>query len=325
MTSAGLRVAGLRKRYGDVVAVDGCDLHVEPGGLVGFLGPNGAGKSTTMRAVMGLVSTDGGEITWNGAAIDGAVRRRFGYMPQERGLYDRMRVHEQVAYFGRLGGLDGRRAQARSDALLARVGLSHRHDSELQELSVGNQQRVQLAVALVHEPELLVLDEPFAGLDPFAIDALREIITEQTERGVAVLLSSHQLDLVQEMCREVVIVDEGRVVESGPASEIRTRSSWRELEISWGDESVDVGTWSPPGARLVARGPGRCVFRLPAEADPTALMGSAAALGAVVSFRFEPPSLDVVFTEAVSRGRADRADRVDDSQRVRAHDREVAT
>ena len=301
--TVGLRVEGLQKSFGDTIALAGCDLHVEPGQLLGFLGPNGAGKSTTMRAIMGLITTDGGVVAWKGEPIDSELRRRFGYMPQERGLYKRMRVHEQVVYFGRLGGLDADRASKRADELLERVGLAERHDDELQELSVGNQQRVQLAVALVHEPELLVLDEPFAGLDPLAIDVLREIITEQTTAGVAVIFSSHQLDLVQEMCRDVVIIDEGEVIDRGRADEIRARSPHRELEVTWTGAGDHAASWAPERAERSVDPSGRVTYRLPAEADTASLMASAAEVGSIASFRYEPPSLDDVFSEMVAERR----------------------
>ena len=309
-STTGLAVTGLRKRFGAVRALDGCDLRLEPGELVGFLGPNGAGKSTTMRSIMGLITVDAGTVTWRSTGIDEAPRRRFGYMPQERGLYLRMRVLEQVEYFGRLAGLDPSTATERAMVLLERVGLDGRVDDEVQELSVGNQQRVQLAVALVHEPELLILDEPFAGLDPIAIDVLRTIITEQTDRGVAVLFSSHQLDLVQELCRDIVIIDAGRTIAHGSVGDIRARSQARLLRVAWeqsenGSElSSSVDDWRPTGpdgspAERTVDPAGRVAFRLPADADPAVLMAEASAVGPVTSFRFEPPSLDDVFTEMV--------------------------
>ena len=311
MTS-GLDVRGLTKRYDTTLAIAACDLRVEPGRLVGFLGPNGAGKSTTMRAIMGLITTDGGSVTWNGAPITNAVRRRFGYMPQERGLYKRMRVLEQVEYFGRLAGLSRSDATGRATALLERVGLGDRLSDEVQELSVGNQQRVQLSVALVHRPDLLVLDEPFAGLDPLAIAVLRDLIIEQTESGIAVLFSSHQLDLVQEMCRQVVVIDEGHTIARGDAQDIRARSGRRVVHVEW--EATSEGTteeqrsWRPPGVLDSHTEPsGRTVHHVPASMLPDEVMASAASVGVVSAFRFEPPTLDDVFGELVSYGRSDRA------------------
>ncbi len=210
-----LEASGLRKCYGDVVALDGVDLRVEPGRLLGFLGPNGAGKTTTMRAILRLVELDGGTITWGGRRIGDAERRAIGYLPQERGLYARMRVHEQVAYFGRLAGLARAAADAAASDWIERVGLADRRDDLVQALSVGNQQRVQLAVALVHAPQLLILDEPFAGLDPVAVANLQQVIVEQVDAGVAVVFSSHQLELVQDLCEDVSIIAKGRSIADG--------------------------------------------------------------------------------------------------------------
>ena len=166
MTSAMLAVNDIRKRFGEVQALDGCSVSVARGRMLGFLGPNGAGKTTVMRAMFGLVELDSGEVLWDGRPIDVAERMRFGYMPEERGLYPRMRVGEQLEYFGRLHGLGADAARFAASRWLERLGLAERADAKVEELSHGNQQRAQLAAALVHEPELLVLDEPFAGLDP---------------------------------------------------------------------------------------------------------------------------------------------------------------
>lgn len=321
--SSGLRAGGLHKRFGDTVALDGVDLAVEPGGMLGFLGPNGAGKSTTMRAIMRMVTVDAGDVTWDGRPIDDATRRRFGYMPQERGLYDRMKLHEQIVYFGRLAGVEEAVADRRASELLDRVGLGDRRDDEVQELSTGNKQRVQLAVALVHEPICLILDEPFAGLDPIAVDTLREVIGEQTAAGVAVVFSSHQLDVVQDLCRDVIIVDRGRTVADGAVDEIRARSERRQLRIEWASPDDSTDAWTPAAALVrgaVADGPAAGIASdgahttapsddtprrivtatLRADADPAALMASAASAGSIASFRFEPPSLDDVFAELVA-------------------------
>jgi ABC-2 type transport system ATP-binding protein len=225
-------VTGLLKRYGRVLALDGCSLQVPPGHLVGLLGPNGAGKTTVMRTLFGLVVPDAGTVWWRGRPVDGRCWQRFGYMPEERGLYPGMRVREQIIYFGRLGGLSAGDAAAAADRWLGRLGLAGRGDSRIDRLSHGNQQRVQLAVALVHDPELVVLDEPFAGLDPIAVDALAALMHELCEAGTTVLFSSHQLDLVEHLCEDVVILDKGRVVLAGRLSELRARAPRRRLEVA---------------------------------------------------------------------------------------------
>ena len=186
-----------------------------------------------MRAILGLISLDGGEVRWDGAPITADVRRRVGYMPAERGMYPKMRVREHVVYFARLTGLGRADAERAADRWIERLDLSGRGDTEVQALSSGNQQRVQLALALVNDPELLVLDEPFAGLDPIATDVLKDIILERVDAGAALLFSSHQLDLVEEVSREVVIIDRGRVVLAGDVGDLRRSSPHRYVDLTF--------------------------------------------------------------------------------------------
>jgi ABC-2 type transport system ATP-binding protein len=187
-----LELDGLTRRYGSLTALDHLSFSVSPGHVTGFLGPNGAGKTTTMRAVFGLTALDAGTIRWDGAPVRPPQRRRFGYLPEERGLYPGMRIGEQVEYFGRLHGMSPAAAAAGARAWLGRLGLGDRAADKVETLSQGNQQRVQLAVALVYDPDLLILDEPLSGLDPAGIDAMSEVLTEQARAGKCVLLSSHQ-------------------------------------------------------------------------------------------------------------------------------------
>ena len=201
-------------------ALDGMSFTVRPGAVTGFLGPNGAGKTTTMRAIFGLTALDAGAVRWDGRPVDGDVRRRFGYLPEERGLYPTMRVGDQLRFLGRLRGLTKDEADRRATSWLERLGLADRAGSNLEDLSLGNQQRIQLISALVHEPDVLILDEPFSGLDPIAVDALSKILVSEARRGATVLFSSHQLDLVEDLCEDAVIVDRGRAVAQGPLDEI---------------------------------------------------------------------------------------------------------
>ncbi|MFH1329141.1 MAG: ATP-binding cassette domain-containing protein [Actinomycetota bacterium] len=295
-----LRLDGLAKRFGNVVALDGCSFEVAPGRVLGFLGPNGAGKTTAMRAVFGLVGLDRGAVTWGGASIDRAARLRFGYMPEERGLYPRMRVIDQVAYFGRLHGLARDPALAASRHLLTSLDLGDRLLDRVQDLSHGNQQRVQLAVALVHDPELLVLDEPFSGLDPVAAARLAGVLAERARAGAAVLFSSHQLDVVEHLCEDVVIVDRGRVVLSGRVEELRNASPRRYLEaVVRGAGTV----WADgvPGAAVVSRKGDRVRLRLDGPYDLGELVARARVAGEVQEFSLTPPDLSEVFMEAVAR------------------------
>lgn len=292
-----LQVQGLYKSFGDVHALRGVDLSVDRGQLVGFLGPNGAGKTTTMRSIIGLTAVDEGSILWNGSPITIDDRRDIGYMPQERGLYARMKVREHIAYIGRLAGLDNATADRRADQWSERVGLEERRDDLIQELSTGNQQRVQLAVALVHEPNLLLLDEPFAGLDPVAVSMLSSVMTEQVERGATVVFSSHQLELVQDLAEDVTIIASGSTRATGKVTELRERSPHRIIELHW---SGDVPLWQPAESEPLAAVTGASRFRISAETDAAGLIAQAALEGMITSVSFEPPGLEDVFLELVA-------------------------
>ena len=295
----GLEVLSLDKHYGDLVALDGCSLTVRPGRVVGLLGPNGAGKTTTMRCIFGLVEPDQGQVRWAGAPVDHAARLRFGYMPEERGLYPHMRVRAQLEYLARLSGLGRRSAAAGVDRWLARLGLAERGEAALDALSHGNQQRVQLAAALVHDPELLVLDEPFAGLDPLGVEALAEVIRELARDGTGVLFSSHQLDLVEHVCQDVVVIDHGRVVMDGELERLRAASSRRYLAVGFRGGS----RWTPTveHARVLVAEPGRTRLELTDGTDLEALVKLARSAGDVTRFSLEPPALSDLFHEAVGR------------------------
>jgi ABC-2 type transport system ATP-binding protein len=279
-----------------VVALDGAEFTVSRGQIVGFLGPNGAGKTTAMRCIFDLVRPDGGRVLWDGEPVGRAQRLGFGYMPEERGLYPKMRVAEQIAYFGRLSGMTADAAAHSAARWLGRLGLADRTKSRLDELSHGNQQRVQLAAALVHGPELLVLDEPFAGLDPIGIDALAGMLRETAAAGTAVVFSSHQLDLVEDVCEDVVIINRGRVVVAGNVEHLRSASPHRLVEIT-----VDGRPWTPslPGFDVMTRDGGRPRYLVDREAPLEELLALARAAGEVTRFSYEPPTLSDLFREAV--------------------------
>ncbi|WP_020387649.1 ABC transporter ATP-binding protein [Kribbella catacumbae] len=215
-----LSVAGLTRRFGEHLALDDVSFDVRPGRMTGFVGANGAGKTTTMRIILGVLAANGGAVTWQGEPLSNEVRRDFGYMPEERGLYPKMKIHEQLVFFGRLHGLDSLRAAERTDKILGRLGLAERAGDTLETLSLGNQQRVQIAAALVHEPIALVLDEPFSGLDPLAVDAMVDLLREEVTPEVPVLFSSHQLELVERLCDDLVVLSRGKVVAAGPVAEL---------------------------------------------------------------------------------------------------------
>jgi ABC-2 type transport system ATP-binding protein len=302
-----LEIRGLTKRYGPVTALDDASFTARGGRLVGFLGPNGAGKTTTMRCVFGLATPDEGDVRWDGAAIDSRVRLRFGYMPEQRGLYPRMRVAEQLAYFGQHHGLSGREARARSMVWLERFGLADRAKAKLEDLSHGNQQRVQLATALVHDPELLVLDEPFSGLDPIGIATMSEVLRERAAAGVGVVFSSHQLDLVEEVCEDVVIISRGRVVAEGAIDELKAASGRRHLEVEVAGSNGDWLTSRNHQAILEHDGD-RVKVLVDEGVDLDVLLAAARAAGEIKRFSFEPPKLSELFMEAVTASQPVRSE-----------------
>jgi ABC-2 type transport system ATP-binding protein len=294
----GLALHDLSKRFGALQALDACSFSVGRGRMLGFLGPNGAGKTTTMRAVFGLVPLDAGEVLWDGREIGPAARLRFGYMPEERGLYPRMRVGEQLAYFGCLHGMAERAAWGAAHTWLERLGLAERANAKVEELSHGNQQRVQLAAALLHEPELLVLDEPFAGLDPLAVQTLAGVLRGEAARGAAVLFSSHQLELVEDICEEVAIIDQGHVVATGDLAGLRRASHRRRIELELEGAPPD---WLPhvAGVELVERHDGRLELLVGRDVDPEQVLAEAERTGRVVAFSYGPPTLSRLFLELV--------------------------
>jgi ABC-2 type transport system ATP-binding protein len=294
-----LVVERVRRSFGAVEAVRDVSFTCAPGTVLGLLGPNGAGKTTTMRMILGIYPPDAGTISWNGRAIDRELRRTFGYLPEERGLYAKMPVREQIEYFARLHGLDERAAQRGSAAWIERLGLGEYAKRTCSELSKGNQQKVQLACAVVHDPVLLILDEPFSGLDPLNAEIMVECLRALAERGTTLLLSSHQMWQIENLCREFCIVAAGKV---------RLRGSLEDLRHSFPTRSVKVAPDLPAiRAAFAARGAGEpfaedgaLTYVLPAGTDFGALLRAAVAAGDVSDFERREPSLNEIYVHALS-------------------------
>jgi ABC-2 type transport system ATP-binding protein len=291
-----LELDGLTRRYGNRTALDGLSFAVGRGELLGFVGPNGAGKTTAMRIVLGVLEPDAGEVRFEGRPLDAGARARFGYMPEERGLYPKMRVGEQLAYLAELHGLCRADAAAAAGVWMERVGVADRAGSRVEELSLGNQQRVQLAAALVHDPVCLVLDEPFSGLDPVGVDVMGEVLRERARAGVPVVFSSHQLALVEDLCDAVAIVKDGRLVAHGAVDELRARGGtnlWR-VRVEGA-----AGGWADglDGVHVEGERGGDTLVRV--DGDEQALLDAARAAGRVVRFAPAEPTLAELFREAI--------------------------
>jgi len=294
--SGPLKLAGLRRRYGRTVALDGLSFTVEPGRVFGFLGPNGDGKTTAMRIVMGIERPDEGVVRWGSRVLTRADRLAFAYMPEQRGLYSKMRVRDHLAYLARLHGLTTGQAAAACDRWLRRLGIGVISYARIEALSHGNQQRVQLAAALVHDPRVLVLDEPFSGLDPLGIKDMAEVLRELAQAGVTVVFSSHQLDLVEDICDEVVIIDRGTVVLQGAVRALKQHGSASLVLEVEGVESDWYGGLGTAAAERVDPNRVRVTFH---DADPQVVLDRARAAGMVRRFAIQEPSLSELFLQAV--------------------------
>jgi ABC-2 type transport system ATP-binding protein len=294
-----LELIALSRRFGDVVALDDVSFSVSPGQMLGFVGPNGAGKTTAMRIALGVLATDAGEVRWRGERVDAAVRRRFGYMPEERGLYPKMRVLDQLVYLARLHGLELADARSQAERMLAVLGIADRLNDRAEQLSLGNQQRVQLAAALIHRPEALVLDEPFSSLDPVGVDVLSGVLREQVEAGVPVVFSSHQLDLVERLCDSVVLIHLGRVVAAGGIEDLRSRNLRRLVRVELADAPPEGWLAGVAGVQMVESLPTGAVLELPDGLAPGRVLDAARAAGEVVAFSLVRPTLTQLFREAV--------------------------
>nr|VDG62655.1 putative ABC transporter ATP-binding protein [Streptococcus thermophilus] len=289
-----LEIKDLHKSYGDVTALDGMTFSVGDGEIYGFVGSNGAGKSTTMRIALGVLEADSGEVLLDGVPLNDDLRRRIGYMPEERGLYSKEKILDQLVFLAKLHGVPTDTAKQRGTELLEELGLSERMDDKLDDLSLGNQQRVQLAASLIHDPDILILDEPFSGLDPVAVDVMSSMLTDRARsRGVPVVFSSHQLDLVQRLCDRVGIVTRGRMVAEGTVDELR----------SSGPVRFKVGTqargWIPEDATLVDDSPTHVILETASADDDQRILNSALAAGPVHEFTRVVPDLGDLFKEVV--------------------------
>ncbi len=299
---ARLEIDALSKRYGELIALDRITFDVRAGELFGFVGSNGAGKTTTMRIALGVLAADSGEVRWNGRPITLETRRQIGYMPEERGLYPRMKVGEQLIYLARLHGMSTAEARRAMGSWTDRLGVAARRDDEVQKLSLGNQQRVQLAAALIHDPRILVLDEPFSGLDPIAVDVMSQVLRERCAAGVPVVFSSHQLDLVERICDRVGIVRGGQMVACGSVDELRSAgSSFLVVDAPGAAEGWAAGL---PDVTVRGHDGTATVLELGSHADDQLVLKTALASGPVHEFARRRPSLTELFRNVVSEGEA---------------------
>jgi ABC-2 type transport system ATP-binding protein len=292
-----LEVRHVTKRYGTRTVLDDVSFDVREGRMTGFVGANGAGKTTAMRIILGVLNSDAGSVTLDGRELGSDDRRRFGYMPEERGLYPKMRLEEQLVYLARLHGFGAAGAHRNARALLERLGLAERANEYIEKLSLGNQQRAQIAAALVHDPEVLVLDEPFSGLDPVAVDVVVQVLKDRADAGAPVLFSSHQLDIVERLCDDLVIIADGRIRAAGPRDQLREQHATLRYQLQ---TDADAG-WlrDEPGVSVIEADGGYALFD---AADPevaSRVLQSAVTRGAVSDFARQHPTLSQIFKEVI--------------------------
>ncbi len=292
-----LEVSHITKSFGGRQVLTDVSFTVAPGRLTGFVGGNGAGKTTTMRIILGVLAADSGSVALAGERLNADSRRLFGYMPEERGLYPKMRVLEQVVYLARLHGLSAREATANATELLEQLGLGERLNDAVETLSLGNQQRAQIAAALVHDPRVLVLDEPFSGLDPMAVEVVLTVLKQRAAMGVPVLFSSHQLDIVERLCDDVVVIAEGAIRAAGPRERLREEHSRNVTELLLDGDTGWVR--DVPGITVLDFDGGYALFEAEDEAARQRVLSQALRHGTVVDFARQRPSLTEIFTEVV--------------------------
>jgi ABC-2 type transport system ATP-binding protein len=294
-----LEVRHIRKDFGKVTAVRDVSFSIPDGLTFGLIGPNGAGKTTTMRMILGILVADSGEVRWNGERVDGAMRRRFGYLPEERGLYGRMHVREEIEYFGRLHGLPERDVRRSANEWIERLELGVYAERPCGELSKGNQQKVQIACASVHSPELLVLDEPFSGLDPINAEILAGVLRSLKAQGTALVLSSHQMFQLEQLCGAYCIVVGGESRLSGTLAELRKTIPTRIVRVAPASAAVRAVLQALPGARHVQDEDGTLDYEVPAATDVAGLLARLVAADSITRFEAVEPSLRDVYLEAV--------------------------
>jgi ABC-2 type transport system ATP-binding protein len=297
-----LVIADLRKTFGTVRALDGISFTVDPGQVFGFLGANGAGKTTAMRIVLDILRADSGTVTWKGKPSTELPRRTFGYLPEERGLYPRMRVLDQLVFFAGLYGVPRKQAEKEVRTWLARFRVPEYADRRAEQLSKGNQQKIQFIAAILHDPEVLIMDEPFTGLDPVNVALLKAAFLEMRDRGKTLVFSTHQMDMVEELCDSIAIIDEGRLVASGPTREVK-RSTGKQVVRLATDGDPDL-PWLTgiPGVSVVRPGRDYSELEVYGSTDPETILQAALAQGdRVTRFEIADPSIEQIFVERVGK------------------------
>jgi ABC-2 type transport system ATP-binding protein len=297
-----LVVDSISKHFGPIQALDSVSFTVEPGRIFGLLGANGAGKTTAMRIVLDILRADGGRVTWNGLPNTEVPRKTWGYLPEERGLYLRMRVMDVLSFFASLYGVSQADATREVEDWLERFRIPEYRDRKVEELSKGNQQKIQFIAAILHNPDVLIMDEPFTGLDPVNVQLLKEAFLEMRDRGKTLIFSTHQMEQVEELCESIAIVDRGRVVVHGAVRDVKRDMGRRVVRLATADGGDAAWLEELDGVRIGRRREDYLELTVPTGTDPELILRSAIARGErVTRFEIADPSLEEVFIAHVGR------------------------
>ena len=303
-------VANLAKQFGETKAVVDVSFAVEPGEIFGLLGPNGAGKTTTIRMMLDIFRPDAGTVSVFGGALDMAKKRRIGYMPEDRGLYKDLKLEPTLIYLASLKGMDEAVARKQLQGWLERLDLAEHRDKKVQELSRGMQQKAQIIATLLHEPDLIIIDEPFSGLDPVSTRLIKQIFEEQRQAGRSILMSTHQMYQVEALCDRIVLIDEGRTVLYGSVREIKRNFAGNAITLEGQGDFTQI-----PGVLEARQQNGTWHLALEIGTDPQTIFQALASYVDVRIERFElaEPSLDDIFVQVVSESGSPRAVEVEAS------------
>jgi ABC-2 type transport system ATP-binding protein len=294
-----LQLESVTKRFGDFTAVDDLTLSVGDGTMYGFLGANGAGKTTTFRMILGLLNANEGRITWNNKPINYKTSPEIGYLPEERGLYPKMKVEEQLIFLGQLRGMNKTDAKAGLKNWLDRMEIPHYANKKVEELSKGNQQKIQVIASLLHNPKLLILDEPFSGLDPVNVELLKEAIIEFRNSGATIVFSSHRMDHVEELCEELSIIHHGKQIVSGTLREVKQSFGKQNVRIHSDNDLSKLASIS--GVTSVSKSIEGALYQVESEHIANKLLTAALESGPIRHFAIEEPSLQDIFIEKVGK------------------------
>jgi ABC-2 type transport system ATP-binding protein len=303
-----LVIDSISKEFGTVKALDNVSFEVQPGEVFGLLGANGAGKTTAMRIVLDILRPDSGTITWNGESNTDLPRDTWGYLPEERGLYAKMKVRDQLVFYAKLHGVRPKDAERETRDWLERFRIPDYADRRAEQLSKGNQQKVQFIAAILHDPDVLLMDEPFTGLDPVNVALLKEAFLEMRDRGKTLVFSTHQMETVEEMCQSIAILDRGRVVVGGSVRDVRRSTGRQVVRLAVDGDSEIPWLATLDGVRVTRRGQDYTEAVVAGGHDPEAVLRAALARDCrVLHFEITDPSLEEIFIERV--GQLDTSER----------------